>query len=85
MANPREEREIQGRRRKAAGYLAPQGVPFNCASCDWFKPERVSIVPEPVPDRVGIGFCEQPQVRAQVQGLGCCNLWERNGISSPGA
>lgn len=72
----------------AAGYLGPFGVPFACGNCDFFDrgsgqgPLGVAAGP------IGIledGRCGHPRIRARVAPDGCCDLFERNGVSNPGS
>jgi hypothetical protein len=75
------QREVSNRaldKLRQAGYVSPQGVLFNCASCDFFTEERrgSSIV----------GFCTHPSIRVTmigtvVEAKGCCNYWTYQGVT----
>ena len=57
-----------------AGYLSPQDVDFQCSSCSYYSRETS-----------GYGYCMNRRDKRNVEALGCCSLWSRNGISNPGS
>jgi hypothetical protein len=54
---------------RRAGYLSPQGVPFRCETCDYYR-------------RKGgfYGKCVNKAIMLLVEAYGCCNLWARDGV-----
>jgi hypothetical protein len=61
-------------RLKKAEYVSPQGVPFECGTCQFFKePKPSRFIPRVTNSR--LGFCDNESIQTFVEKEGCCDYW----------